>query len=160
MSLDSFYAIVSGTCFALVGLWWGVVQFNKSWLRNDETRALAGGIYLSFLIPGVMSLIAQVSGDNKIIWRATFVIAAALGMFFTARLIMKTRNSAGPIGPFRRHRWIVIVLYLLVLIFGAAPELADPLGMKPLQVESILLSLLILIAHGLTWEFMTQPEEE
>jgi hypothetical protein len=159
MSLESFYAIVSGTCFALVGLWWGVVQFNKNWLKNDETRALAGGIYLSFLIPGVMSLIAQVSGDNKIIWRITFVIAAALGMYFTARLIMKTRTTAGPIGPFRRNRWIVIVLYLLVLIFGAAPELASPLGMLPLQVESILLSLLILIAHGLTWEFMTQPEE-
>jgi hypothetical protein len=160
MSLDSFYAIVSGTCFALVGLWWGVVQFNKGWLKNDETRALAGGIYLSFLIPGVMSLIAQVSGDNKLIWRATFVIAAALGMYFTAKLIWKTRNSTGPIGPFRRYRWIVIVLYLLVLIFGAAPELAAPLNLLPLQVESILLAFLIIIAHGLTWEFMTQPEEQ
>jgi hypothetical protein len=159
MSLDSFYAIVSGTCFALVGLWWGVVQFNKNWLKNDETRALAGGVYLSFLIPGVMSLIAQVSGDNKLIWRVTFVVAAALGMYFTTRLILKTRSSASPIGPFRRNRWIVIVLYLLVLIFGAAPELADPLGLKPLQVEAILLAFLILIAHGLTWEFMTQPEE-
>jgi hypothetical protein len=144
----------------LVGLWWGVVQFNKDWLKRADTRALAGGIYLSFLIPGVMSLIAQVSGDNKIIWRATFVIAAALGMYFTARLIWKTRASTGPIGPFRRHRWIVIVVYLLVLIFGAAPELAKPLNLQPLQVESILLSLLILIAHGLTWEFMTQPEEQ
>jgi hypothetical protein len=159
MTLDSFYAIVSGTCFALVGLWWGVVQFNRKWLKQDETRTLAGGIYLSFLIPGVMSLIAEVSGDNKIIWRVTFVVAAALGMYFTARLIWKTRASTGPIGPFRRHRWIVIVVYLLVLIFGAAPELAKPLNLQPLQVESILLSLLILIAHGLTWEFMTQPEE-
>jgi len=159
MSLDSFYAIVSGTCFALVGLWWGVVQFNKDWLKRDETRALAGGIYLSFLIPGVMSMIAQVSGENKLIWRATFVIAAALGMYFTARLIVKTRASTGPIGPFRRYRWIVIVLYLLVLVFGAAPELANPLNLQPLQVESILLALLILIAHGLSWDFMTQPEE-
>lgn len=135
----------------------GAVQ--QDWLKYDETRALAGGIYLSFLIPGVMSLIARVSGENKFIWRITFVIAAALGMYFTARLIMKTRTSTGPIGPFRRHRWIVIVLYLLVLVFGAAPELADPLSLKPLQVESILLALLILIAHGLTWEFMTQPED-
>jgi len=101
-----------------------------------------------------------VSGDNKLIWRVTFVIAAALGMFFTAKLIWRTRNATGPIGPFRRYRWIVIVLYLLVLIFGAAPELATPLGLLPLQVESILLAFLILIAHGLTWEFMTQPEEQ
>jgi hypothetical protein len=74
-------------------------------------------------------------------------------------LIVKTRASTGPIGPFRRYRWIVIVLYLLVLVFGAAPELAAPLNLQPLQVESILLALLILIAHGLTWEFMTQPED-
>jgi len=121
MSLDSFYGIVSGTCFALVVLWWGVMQFNKDWLQKDETRALAGGTYLSFLIPGVMSLIAQASGDNKIIWRVTFISAAALGMYFTARLIMKTRAVTSPIGPFRRHRWIVNVLYLLVLVFGAAP---------------------------------------
>lgn len=79
------------------------MQFNQDW---------------SFLIPGVMSLIAQVSGENKFIWRATFVIAAALGMYFTARLIMKTRTSTKPAGPFRRYRWIVIVLYLLILIFG------------------------------------------
>ena len=69
------------------------------------------------------------SGDNEIIWRATFVIAAALGMTFTARLIWKTRATTSPIGPFRRHRWIVVVLYLLVLIFGAAPELAKPLNL-------------------------------
>jgi hypothetical protein len=159
MTLDSFYAIVSGTCFALIGLWWAVVEYNKQWLKDAEMRALAGGIYLSFLIPGIMSLIAQVSGENKIIWRATFVIAAALGMYFTTRLIWRTRNSTGPIGPFRRNRWIVVIIYLFVLIFGAFPDLAKPLNLLPLQVESILLSLLILIAHGLTWEFMTQPEE-
>lgn len=27
-----------------------------------------------------------------------------------------------------------------------------------MSLESFLLSLLIVIAHGLTWEFMTQPE--
>ena len=39
----------------------------------------------------------------------------------------------GLIGPFRCHRWIVIVLSLLVPVFGAAPELADPPGMTRLQ---------------------------
>jgi hypothetical protein len=63
---------VAGTCFALVGLWLGVVQFNKDWLQDAQQRALAG-VYLSFLIPGVMSLIAQAGGENKLIWRATFV---------------------------------------------------------------------------------------
>ncbi len=37
------------------------------------------------------------------------------------------------LGPLRRHRWIVIVLSLLVPVFGVAPELADPAGMTRLQ---------------------------
>ena len=32
-------------------------------------------------------------------------------------------------------------------------------GLQPLQVEAFLLCLLILIAHGLTWDFMTEPKE-
>ncbi len=37
------------------------------------------------------------------------------------------------LGPLRRQHWIVIVLSLLVLVFGVAPELADPPGMARLQ---------------------------
>lgn len=50
----------------------------------------------------------------------------------------------------------MIVLYLLVMVFGSAPELAAPLGLLPLQVEAFLLSCLVLLGHGLAWEFMTE----
>ena len=134
---------------------------TRDWLKHDDTRAFAGGIYLSFLIPGVMSLIAMVSGDNKIHLAGNLCHRRRAGHVLHDQLDLENaRLTTGPIGPFRRYRWIVIVLYLLVLIFGAFPELAKPLNLLPLQVESILLALLILIAHGLTWEFMTQPEEQ
>ena len=82
MSLETFYEILSGICFALTGLWWTVVAGRKDWLKNQEMRSLAGGVYASFLIPGVMSLGAQIGGDNKLVWRSVFVIAALLGMIF------------------------------------------------------------------------------
>ena len=63
-------------------------------------------------------------------------------------------------GPFRRYRWLVSVLYALVILIGLLPGLAGFLGLQPLQLEAILLCLLILIAHGLTWEFMTEPPAE
>jgi hypothetical protein len=155
MNLDVFYSIVSGTCFALLGLWWTVMESRRDWLKDEKVRGLAGGVYLSFLIPGAMSLGAQIGGENKLVWRSVFVIAALLGMYFTARIIAVTRVEGRP-GFFRRNRWFAILLYLIVLILGAFPTLAAPLGLAALQVEGFLLTLLVLLGHGLAWEFMVE----
>lgn len=39
-----------------------------------------------------------------------------------------------------------------------APSLAAPLGLAPIQFAAVALICLIVIAHGLTWEFLTQRE--
>jgi hypothetical protein len=154
MNTDSFYAILSGICFALTGLWWTVVEGRPDWLKDAGLRGLAGGVYASFLLPGVMSLGAQIGGDNKLVWRAVFVIAALMGMFFTARLLGRLRRLEGA-GFFARSRWAVILLYGVVLVLGLFPELTAPTGLKPIQVEAFLLCIIVLTGHGLAWEMMT-----
>ena len=57
-----------------------------------DLRTLASGVYLAFLIPGLMSLVAQVSGENRLIWQVAFSVAAVLGIFYTIRLMRKTRD--------------------------------------------------------------------
>lgn len=159
MDLNTFYAVVAGTCFTLVGLWWNVVQTRPDWVRDSGLRELAGGVYLSFLIPGVMSLGAQVGGPNdKVFWRLVFVSAAVLGGFFTTRLILRTSKVGHP-GPFRRWRWLSLVLYALIFFFGLLPEVASWVGLEPLQAEALLLCVLMLLGHGLAWEFMTEPRD-
>ncbi len=158
MSLDSFYAILSGICFALTGLWWTVVEARKDWLKDKEMRNLAGGVYASFLIPGVMSLGAQIGGDNKLVWRSVFVIAALLGMFFTTKLLARIWKSH-KVGFFARSRWLVTLLYGVVLVLGLFPTLAAPTGLTTIQVEAFLLCIIILSGHGLAWEMMTHAPE-
>ena len=51
MDISTFYALFSATCFALLGFWWNLLQGNPHWLRDPETRAAVGGVYLSFLLP-------------------------------------------------------------------------------------------------------------
>ncbi len=154
MDTNTFYAVTAATCFTLVGLWWSVVKSKPEWLKNEATRRLAGGVYASFLIPALMSLGAQIGGGTPVIWQVIFIIAAGAGITFSSRLIQLTR-AANPNGAFSKNSWAVPLLYGLVLVFALFPGLARVVGLAPLQMEALLLCLLILIAHALTWEFMT-----
>jgi hypothetical protein len=154
MDTNTFYAITAATCFTLVGLWWSVVKDRSDWLKNEATKRLAGGVYASFLIPALMSMGAQIGGTNPFIWQLVFIIAAGAGIAFSSRLISLTR-AANPNGAFSKNSWTVPVLYGLVLFFALFPGLARVIGLEPLQLEALLLCLLILIAHAMTWEFMT-----
>jgi len=156
MDINTFYAVTAATCFTLVGLWWSVVKSKPEWLRNETTRRLAGGVYASFLIPALMSLGAQIGGTNHLIWQAVFIVAAGAGIVFSSRLIQLTR-LANPNGAFSKNSWTVPLLYAIVLLFALFPGFARILGMEPLKLEGLLLCLLILVAHALTWEFMTAP---
>jgi hypothetical protein len=159
MDLGTFYAVVAATCFTLVGLWWNVVQRRPDWLADPALRRLVGGVYLSFLLPALMSLFAQVDPSEPVIWRTTFVAAAALGGWSTVSLIRVDREVSTP-GPLRRHRWLVGVVYAVIALVGAVPEVAEPFGLMPLQAAALLLVLLVGMAHALTWEFLTQSASE
>ena len=155
MDVNTFYAVTAATCFTLVGLWWSVVRDKKEWFKDEVIRPLAGGVYASFLIPALMSLSAQIGGNAQpIIWQAIFIVAGISGIFYSSRLIRETR-VAELYGPFSKNRWIVPALYGVVILFAIFPGLARLLGLQPLQMEGLLISILILIAHMLTWEFMT-----
>jgi hypothetical protein len=158
MDTSTFYAITAATCFTLVGLWWSVVKSKPEWLVNETAKRLAGGVYASFLIPGLMSLAAQIGGTTPIIWQAVFIIAAGAGILFSSRLINLTR-AANPKGAFSRNFWVVPMLYGLILFFAIFPGPARAIGFLPLQLEALLLSGLILVAHMMAWEFMTAPEK-
>lgn len=159
MDINTFYAVTSATCFTLVGLWWSVVKDKTEWLKDEATRRLAGGVYASFLIPALMGLGAQISGESRFIWQAVFTVASLLGIIYTTRLIFTTQKNI-PQGSVSRNRWVIPVLYALILWFALFPGTAAPLGLQPLQVEGLLLCILILIAHIMTWEFViTQAQK-
>jgi len=157
MDISTFYAITSATCFGLVGLWWSVVKDKQEeWLKNEATRRLAGGVYASFLIPGVMSLAAQIGGtESSLVWQIVFVIASWTGFSYSSKLIQLTRE-VNPNGAFSKNSWVVPALYLLVAFFAVFAGLPTLIGLQPLQMEGLLLSGLILCAHGMAWEFMTR----
>ncbi|MEU0989295.1 hypothetical protein [Streptomyces sp. NPDC005953] len=154
MDVSTFYALFSATCFTLVGLWWNVVQNHPDWLRSDALRRVVGGIYLSFLLPALMGLFAQVGGvETPEIWRTSFVVLAVIGCASTVRLLGRTTSDRS-VRSLAAPQVVACLLYLLIAVVGVAPDVADPLGLRPIQAEAILLSLLVLMGHGLVWRFM------
>ena len=156
MDLAAFYSLMAITCFTLVGLWWTVVERHPEWKSDVHGRKLAGGVYLSFLLPGLMSTFAQVDAGNPLVWRSSFTVAAVVGLANTWPLLKLDRSAAR--GPFRRFRWLVCVIYAVIVVVALFPGLAQVIGGTPLQSAAIALILLIVLAHGLAWEFMMEPE--
>ena len=155
MDISTFYAVTAATCFTLVGLWWSVVKDHPEWMKDEATKRLAGGVYASFLIPALMSMGAQVGGEENIIWRLVFIIAGVAGIRSTTQLIQKTK-AAEANGPFSKNRWALPLLYGIVIFFAIFPGIAGVVGLKALQVEGLILVILVLIAHMLAWEFISK----
>ena len=159
MDVSTFYALVSATCFTLVGLWWTVVERNRPWLRDPTTRRRVGAIYQSFLLPALMGLFAQVGGtETPIFWRASFVVIAAAGAIGTVRMLRAARADPDA-GVFARLWWASAVVYALIAVVGVAPEIARSVGLTPLQAEATMLILLVALAHAVAWEFMTRRHD-
>jgi hypothetical protein len=157
MDANAFYGLFSATCFALVGLWWKVVESRPQWFKDDQMKSLAGGVYLSFLIPGLMGLGAQVAGSDTPLWRVVFVVGAALGMYYTWRLLAAAKTG-DKVGIFRRNRWLAFLIYALILAGSLGLDKALASFVAPIQVEAFLMCLLILLAHGLAWDFLTEAQ--
>ncbi|GGP97062.1 hypothetical protein [Streptomyces roseolilacinus] len=154
MDVSTFYALFSATCFTLVGLWWNVVQGHRDWLRDPALRRTVGGVYLSFLLPALMGLFAQVGGtETPGIWRFSFVVLAVIGCVSTLRLTGRGRRE-GSSAFLTLAQAVAALFYALIAVVGAKPELAGVVDLKPIQAEAVLLILLVVLGHGLVWRFM------
>src|SRR6478735_7429788 len=135
MDVSTFYALFSATCFALLGFWWSLIQANPAWLRDPATRSAVGGVYLSFLLPALMGLFAQVgTAGTTPVWRSSFAIVAVVGLVTTLRALPHTRRSGVDDRP---NRIAAVVLYALVAVVGLRPGWAFHLDLTGLQAEAI-----------------------
>lgn len=155
--MDAFYQTLISICFTLMGLWWAVVQFrHDEWMNDPDHRRMAYVVYLSFLVPGMMSMGSLVSGETRFIWQTVFVISAILGGAATLFMIQSVKKGIAHGWLFLAGRWIAVALYVLVAVFAIEPGLAAPL--KPLQAEGLLLSALIFLGVNFAWTLMAHPK--
>jgi hypothetical protein len=158
--LDTFYSTVAQLCFALLGLWWVVVQFkHEEWMNRPGKRRMAYSISLYFILPGLMCLISLLAADAKILWRLGFGIAGALGAVESAYMIVRGDASAAPSGWLGLARWVVVLLYVLIVVLAIAPQLGQLVGLQALEVEGILVTLMVFLGVNFAWSSFATPTQ-
>src|SRR5688500_4768813 len=103
----TFYATTSALSFTLPGLWWSVVQFRHDQMTVDRgRRRLAVVLSLHFILPGLMSLGALLTGDAPIGWRVTFGTAGIAGMVAVVIASRGIDDPTGAIASIGRFEWV------------------------------------------------------
>jgi hypothetical protein len=158
-AIDAFYLTFAQIAFALLGLWWVVIQLKYAGGAGGRRRRRhAYGIALFFLIPGVMALLSSVNVELGLLWRLAFGITGAIGILEVALYLTSdgTRTRAGTL-----LRLAGLVVYALIILFAAYPGLAGDLGggLSAREVEGILLGIILIVGVNVAWLSLVEAEE-
>lgn len=148
MDLRTFYSVISGINFTLLGLWW-VAAKDRAELQTSTGRRTAYLVSLGFVIPGTVALLSQISPETPLLWRVSFAVAGIAGA--TGALMLS--DAVVP----KILRFTAAPLYLLVTIVALFPKIARPLSLTGLQAEAILLSLLVFLGVQAAWVVAMTP---
>ena len=159
MDTAAFYATTSAVSFTLLGFWWVVVQFRHDEMTQDPgRRRLAFVVSLHFILPGLMSLGALLTGDAPLIWRLTFGTAGVAGMVAVVIASRGVSEPTGAIATIGRFEWLALPLYAVLTIVAIRPELVrENFKLEPLQVEGTIMTFLVFLGIVFAWALFTEP---
>jgi len=157
--MSDFYSATCSVSFALLGLWWVVVQFKyDTWLRDPQRRRRAYLIALMFLLPGVMSLASLASVRFSTLWQVGFGVAGLVGLVESiraVRLMPDADATAKVLGV------LTAVLYLVVTVIALVPTLPARLGLdlRGLEAEAIAVTGLLVLGASMVWRMFADPTD-
>ena len=158
--LSTFYATASAASFALLGLWWVVIQMRyRSWMGSPGRRRTAYHVSLYFLLVAVMSALALVS-ESSAFWRAAFFVGGALGAVESVVVAVSSEVAPSRVGT--GLAWLSVVAYALVAVMALWPTLLQDLDVdiSALAAEAVLLMLLVVLGTHLAWAWFVAGGSE
>ena len=156
-TLADFYKTVSSLSFMLLGLWWVVIQLRyKDGRGTPGDRRHAYGVLLFFLSPGIMGLLAVVDPTSPAIWRTVFAVVAALGLIEIALYFTSGSPRTGVTDALRA---VGLLDYVLIGLVALAPTIAGSVGLRAVEAEAFLLTVLVLVGIHMVFLAIVEPED-
>ncbi len=159
---QTFYQTIAQLCFTLLGLWWLVLQTKyREWIGHRLRRRMGTYITFYFLLPGTMGVVALLAADARLLWQIAFVLCSLAGMVATTRFMGDAMRIAW---VNRSSAWLIqgacgcgLLLYALVVLVAALPDVLTSFGVIPLMVAGALVTLLVLVGLTLAWTYFVEP---
>lgn len=160
MDQSGFYAVVSAINFTLLGLWWVAVKDRAELIgESASSRSIAYLVSLQFVIPGTVSLLAQVAPDITMVWRVSFGIAGVIGTIGVALLARDVRATTDAKVAPALFLLFGVPIYLLVVVVAVFPQAFAGGDFKAIQAEATLVTLLVFLGVQEAWVVsMTPPK--
>jgi hypothetical protein len=162
VDISTFYGVVAGINFTLLGLWW-VAVLERADLRRAGSRQsqMAYVVSLQFLLPGAVALLSQAAPTVAFVWRTAFLlggVAGVVGIVMLVPILLRTHLRT----PARLLLVLGVPLHTLVAIVAVLPELRSSFGLElnSLQVEAILFCLLVLLGAQTAWTAAMAPSRD
>jgi hypothetical protein len=153
VDVNTFYSVLAGLSFTLLGLWWVACQSRMAWLIDRVGRGMAYVVSLHFALPGAMSLLSLVAPDVPLLWRLTFATAGLAGLVGSGLVAATMRRRTSDAGLVVLLQWVAMPIYGIVTLVAISPTIVGGLGLglAPLQVEGISLVILVLLGTQSAW---------
>lgn len=154
-----FYAVFGTVCFTLLGLWLVVVQTRyEDWVVDPAYRRMAYAVFLNFALPAAMSVLSLISPDNTLLWRTAFCSLAFLGAVSVAIAHVPPRREGIAAAIVGGGRWVAATTYVIVGLVALFPMPIGQAvgGLSGLEIESILLSVLVLLNLNVAWVLLME----
>jgi hypothetical protein len=153
VDVNTFYSVLAGLSFTLLGLWWVACQSRMTWLIDRVGRGMAYVVSLHFALPGAMSLLSLVAPDIPLLWRITFTTAGLAGLAGSGLVAATMRRRSSDAQLVGLLQWVAMPVYAVVTVVALAPDVVAGLGLglAPLQVEGIALVILVLLGTQSAW---------
>jgi hypothetical protein len=159
-----FYTTTAQACFTVLSVWWVILSLHfKQWSRDPHRRLMVYDISLYFLLPGLMSLVSLLAVGVPSIWRVAFAIAGIVGAVESVFLPIRRAPHGTPGVIVRVADVLSFVLFGLIAVVALKPTLVGASGirLRPLEVEGLLISGLIVVGFSLIWlMFVTTATED
>jgi hypothetical protein len=152
--IETFYVVMAGICFTLLGLWWLVLTTQHTlWMHYPDRRRLAYHLSLYFALPGAMSLVSLLTPASTYFWRGAFVVMGVFGAIEAVLMLRGGENAVLGSRPARLATPIVAVLYVIITVIAFRPSLLESLGIETeaTAIEALLLVLLLMLGINLAW---------
>jgi hypothetical protein len=160
MDVNTFYGVLAGVSFTLLGLWWVACQARMGWLVDRVGRGMGYVVSMHFVIPGGISLISLVAPEAPILWRVTFAASGIAGIVGSGLSAATMRRRSADVAVAVVLQWLAVPLYAVVTVIALNPQLVGGLGLTGLQAEGIALVLLIMLGTQSAWLVTFAPTGE